>query len=47
MFLAQQLGMTVDRLREDMSGMEFLRWSVYFDRKAQRKQMEEMKGGSG
>ena len=45
MFLAQQLGMTVGRLREDMSSMEFLRWSVYFDRKSQREQMEARRAG--
>lgn len=40
-FVAEQLGMTVAALRRDMSADEFLRWSVYFARKAQRRQLEQ------
>jgi hypothetical protein len=32
--------MTVAELRERMSGDEFLRWQVYFGRKAQRAQLK-------
>lgn len=28
--------MTVARLREEMDGAEYMRWSVYYGRKAQR-----------
>lgn len=38
-YLAQKLGMTVGRLREDMSAEEFMRWTVYYGRKAQREEM--------
>ncbi len=38
-FVAEQLGMTVAALRRDVSNDEFLRWAVYFARKAQRKQI--------
>lgn len=30
--------MTVDRLRADMSNDEFVRWSVFYQRKAQREE---------
>jgi hypothetical protein len=47
MFLAQKLGMTVDRLRTEMSSGEFMRWGVYYGRKAQREELEAAaaKGG--
>ncbi|HEX6579218.1 MAG TPA: hypothetical protein VF082_12710 [Jiangellaceae bacterium] len=35
-YLADRLGMTVARLREQMSAEEFLRWQVYHGRRAQR-----------
>jgi hypothetical protein len=38
-FLAQKLGMTVDRLRRDMGSEEFVGWAVYYGRKAQREQI--------
>jgi len=38
-FLAERLGMTVARLRREMSAEEFGRWDVYFGRKAQRREM--------
>lgn len=38
-FVAEQLGMTVGELRSRMSADEFLRWAVYFGRKAQRREL--------
>jgi hypothetical protein len=46
-FLCSKLGgMTVDEMRERMSNEEFVRWSVYFGRKAQREELE-MKRAKG
>lgn len=39
MFLAEKLSMTVSRLRDEMSNAEYVRWSVYYGRKAQREEM--------
>lgn len=39
-FLAVELGMTVGELRRRMSAEEFMRWTVYYGRKAQRAEME-------
>ena len=44
-FLAQKLGMTVGRLRSEMSADEFLRWGVYYARLAQREELERLKAG--
>jgi hypothetical protein len=43
MRLARDLGMTVGRLRAEMDNGEFVRWSVYYARKAQREEMERLK----
>lgn len=45
MFLAQKLSMTVASLRERMSSAEFVRWQVYYARKAQREELETKKAG--
>jgi hypothetical protein len=37
--LAERLGMTVERLRRTLSAHEFMQWTVYFGRKAQRQQL--------
>jgi len=37
--LARKLGMTVDRLREEMPNAEFVQWSVYFGREGQRREL--------
>lgn len=42
-FLAQKLGMTVARMREEMPSEEYMRWGVYYGRKAQREQIEAHK----
>lgn len=40
--------MTVARLQTEMSADEYLRWGVYYARKAQREELElaKVKGGS-
>ena len=38
-YLAERLHMTVGRLRQEMSAEEFMRWSVYYGRKAQRQEL--------
>jgi hypothetical protein len=39
-FLCAKLGgMTVEEMRERMSNEEFVRWSVYYGRKAQREEL--------
>jgi hypothetical protein len=38
-FLAEKLHMTVARLRREVSSQEFMQWSVYYGRKAQRQEM--------
>jgi len=35
--------MTVARLRAEMSADEFLRWGIYYARKAQREELERLK----
>ncbi len=42
-YLAEKLGMTVGRMRAEMSQAEFVRWSVYYGRKGQRMQLEQLR----
>jgi hypothetical protein len=42
-FLAEQLHMTVGRLREDMSNAELLHWSMYYARKSQEAELQAAK----
>jgi hypothetical protein len=35
-FLAAELGMTVARLRSEMSADEFMRWQIFHGRRSQR-----------
>ena len=46
-FLAEKLGMTVERMRASVSADEWLRWAIYYGRKAQRRhlEIEEMRRG--
>jgi hypothetical protein len=44
-FLAQKLSLTVSRLRREMSNEEFVRWSAYYARKAQREELETKRAG--
>lgn len=39
--------MTVERLRREMSSHEFMRWSVYYGRKAQREELAQKKAEKG
>ena len=43
MFLASKLSMTVGELRTRMGNDEFVRWEVYYARKAQRAELEANK----
>lgn len=43
MFLAQKLSMTVGQLRQQMGNAEYVRWGVYYARKAQRQELEAKK----
>ncbi len=46
-YLAQKLGMTVAHMREVMGHDEFVYWSTYYARIAQRRELEHLasKGG--
>jgi allophanate hydrolase subunit 2 len=44
-YLADRLSMTVGQLRAQMSNQEFVQWSIYHARKAQRMELQSMKGG--
>jgi hypothetical protein len=39
--------MTVDRLQREMSSHEFMRWGVYYARKAQREELAQKKAEKG
>jgi hypothetical protein len=38
-------GMTVEEMRERMSTEEFLRWSIYYAREAQRAELKRRQAG--
>lgn len=42
MMLASKLGMTVARLRLEMSNSEFVYWQAYYARKSQREQLARL-----
>lgn len=42
-YLAEKLGMLVADLRHRMTGQEYLGWSVYYQRKAQRAELDARK----
>jgi len=44
LFLAERLGLTIGRLREEMSNEEFLLWNTYYARKDQQAELERLKG---
>ena len=46
-YLAQKLSMTVERMRDEMSQAEFVAWSIYYARIAQRRELEQAKAGGG
>lgn len=44
-FLCQKLGgMTLAEMRQRMSSEEYIDWSVYYGRKAQREQLASLRG---
>lgn len=45
MYLAAKLSMTLARLRAEMSNAEFVRWSMYYARQAQRMELERLRVG--
>ena len=45
-YLATRLGMTVAQLTTEMSNDEFVRWGVYYARKAQRQELARLEAGS-
>lgn len=44
-YLAEKLGMTVARLRTEIGNQEFVEWSIYYARKAQRRELAMKSGG--
>jgi hypothetical protein len=40
-FLAAKLGMTVARMRTEMSNAEYMAWGMYYAREAQRRQLAQ------
>lgn len=42
-FLAEKLGMSVARMREEISGAEYVRWQVYYGRQVQRREIAAKK----
>jgi hypothetical protein len=44
-FLAVELSMTVAELRDRMGAEEFMRWGVYYARKAQREELAAKRAG--
>lgn len=46
-FLAEKLHMSVARLRREVSSQEFVQWSVYYGRKAQRQEMASKTAARG
>lgn len=45
-YLAEKLSMTVGRIRDEMSAIEFTRWGIYYARMAQREELATLKGGA-
>jgi hypothetical protein len=44
-FLAEKLGLSVERMRREISSAEYVDWSVYYARRAQREQLERLRAG--
>lgn len=45
-YLATKLGMTVGRLRHEMTSAEFTSWQIYYARIAQREELARLTGGA-
>lgn len=46
-YIAAKLGMTIDRLRIEMTSAEYLSWCVYYGRIAQQRELELLKAKGG
>jgi hypothetical protein len=46
-YLAEQLRMTVARLRREMTAQEFMQWGVYYGRKAQKRELATLTAQHG
>ena len=46
-FLASELGMTVNRLRNELTDTEFIYWSSYYELKTEREKAEMEKSKRG
>lgn len=46
-YIADRLGLTVARMREEMSGDEFTRWVIFHQRKGQRMELASKGAGNG
>jgi len=44
LFLAEKLGMTLGRMRDEMSNEEFLLWNTHYARQAQQNELEQLRG---
>jgi hypothetical protein len=44
-YLAEKLGMPVAEMRRRVSNAEWLSWNVFYNRKAQRRELENLKAG--
>lgn len=44
-FLAAELGMTVGRLRAEMTNEEFVQWQSYYKVRGQREELANLKAG--
>jgi hypothetical protein len=44
-FLAAKLGMTVERMRREISSDEYVDWTVYYARQAQRLELDRLRAG--
>lgn len=45
-YIADRLGMTVERMRREMTEAEFLHWTMYHARKAQRAELEQKRSAA-
>lgn len=43
-FLALELGMLVEDLRRRMTQQEYMRWTIFYARRAQRQELERLRG---
>lgn len=41
-FLAEKLHMSVERMRREVDGQEYLEWSMFYARKAQRLELAQL-----